>query len=181
MTRIESDPRPAIPAIPVGQAIGQAVGQAQSVLGRVLVEAVAQAGTTRETYLALQRLGVLGDAATLDDYVRDVADWLDLDPGSAGELAAGLANAGLVTARDGAVEITADGARLRKKVIALISAVTEPLYAQLSGSDVETTVRTLRGLSTGARAAMQAGSRAALADDRATQADSRGRQEGESS
>jgi hypothetical protein len=188
MTPTQSGPRPAVLTIPVGQAIGQAVGQAQSVLSRVLVEAVAQAGTTRETYLALQRLGALGDAATLDDYVRDVVDWLDLDAGSAGELAAGLADAGLVTARDGAVEITADGARLRKKVVALISAVTEPLYAQLSGSDVETTVRTLRGLSAGARAAMQAGNRATQADHRGgqadtrvRQADTRGGQEGESS
>jgi hypothetical protein len=143
-----------------GQAIGQAVGQAQSVLSGVLVEAVAQAGTTRETYLALQRLGVLGDAATLDDYVRDVVDWLDTDTRSARELAGGLAAAGLVEARDGAVEITADGAQLRKKVVVIISAITEPLYEHLSASDVETTVRTLRGLSTGVRAAMRAGNRA---------------------
>jgi hypothetical protein len=171
MTQTQSDPRP---AIPVGQAIGQAVGQAQSVLSRVLVEAVAQAGTERETYLALQRLGVLGDAATLDDYVRDVVDWLDLDTRSAGELAGHLADAGLIKARDGAVEITADGAQLRKKVVALISAVTEPLYAHLSASDVETTVHTLRGLSTGARAAMQAG-------DRSMQASNRAEREGEGS
>jgi len=143
-----------------GQAIGQAVGQAQSILSGVLVEAVAQAGTTRETYLALQRLGVLGDAATLDDYVRDVVDWLDMDTRSARELAGGLADAGLVGAGDGAVEITADGVQLRKKVVAIISAVTEPLYEHLSASDVDTTVRTLRGLSTGVRATMQAGNRA---------------------
>jgi hypothetical protein len=140
-----------------GQTIGQAVGQAQSVLSRVLVEAVAQAGTKRETYLALQRLGVLGDAATLDDYVRDVVDWLDMDTGSARELAGGLADAGLITVRDGAVEITADGSLLRAKVVGLISAVTAPLYEHLSRSDVETTVRTLRGLSTGARAAVARG------------------------
>jgi hypothetical protein len=140
-----------------GQAIGQAVGQAQSVLSRVLVEAVAEAGTTRETYLALQRLGVLGDAAALDDYVLDVVDWLDLDARSAGELADGLAQAGLVNARDGAVEITPDGAQLRRNVVARISGVTEPLYEHLSPSDVETTVRTLRGLSAGARAALAGG------------------------
>jgi hypothetical protein len=160
MTQTQPDSRPARPAKPAmsaGQAIGQAVGQAQSVLSRVLVEAVAQAGTTRETYLALQRLGVLGDAATLDDYVRDVVDWLDMDPRSAGDLARALIDAGLIGARDGAVEITADGARLRRNVVALISAVTEPLYEHLSPSDVDTTVRTLRGLSAGARAALATG------------------------
>jgi DNA-binding MarR family transcriptional regulator len=143
------------PAIPVGQAIGGAVGQAQSVLSRVLVEAVEQAGTTRERYLALQRLGVLGDAAATDAYVRDLADWLDLD--AAEELADGLAAAGLVTADGTAVQITADGARLRAQVVGLISGVTAPLYEGLSPSDVETTVRTLRGLSTAARAAMASG------------------------
>ena len=69
MTQTQPDSSTASTDISAGQAIGQALGQAQSVLSRVLVEAVAQAGTTRETYLALQRLGVLGDAATLDDYV----------------------------------------------------------------------------------------------------------------
>ena len=122
----------------------------------LLVEKAAQAGTDRETYLALQRLGVLGDAAATG-YVRDLVDWLDLDVGSAAELADGLAPAGLVTAADEAVRSPTDGAQLRAQVAGLISAVTAPLYEALSPADVETTVRTLRGLSTGARAAMQAG------------------------
>jgi hypothetical protein len=46
-------------------------------------------------------------------------------------------------------------------VVGLISGVTAPLYEQLSPSDVETTVRTLRGLSTAARAAMASGRAAA--------------------
>jgi DNA-binding MarR family transcriptional regulator len=156
ITMTQTQPHSA-PAIPVGQAIGGAVGQAQSVLSRVLVEAVEQAGTTREAYLALQRLGVVGDATATDAYVRDLADWLDLDAGPAGELADSLAAAGLVTADDAEVRITADGARLRAQVVSLISGVTAPLYEQLSRSDVETTVRTLRVLSTAARAAMASG------------------------
>jgi DNA-binding MarR family transcriptional regulator len=157
MTQTQPDSSPARPAISAGQAIGQAVGQAQSVLSGVLVEKVAQAGTTRENYLALQRLGVLGDAAATDAYVRDLADWLDLDVRSAGDLADGLAAAGLVSADDGAVEVTADGEQLRANVAGLISAVTAPLYEGLSPADVETTVRTLRGLTTGVRAALAAG------------------------
>ena len=154
MTQNQTEPRP---EISVGQAIGGALGQAQSVLAGLLVEKVEQAGTDRETYLALQRLGVLGDAAATDAYVRDLADWLDLDIGPAGELADGLAAAGLVTADDATVRITANGARLRAQVVGLISGVTAPLYEQLSRSDVETTVRTLRGLSAAARAAMASG------------------------
>src|ERR1700735_3567423 len=106
ITMTQTEPGSA-PVMSVGQAIAGAVGQAQSVLSRVLVEAVGQAGATRETYLALQRLGVLGDAAATDAYVRDLADWLDLDIGPAGELADGRAADGLVPAGDGEVHMPA--------------------------------------------------------------------------
>jgi hypothetical protein len=50
------------------------------------------------------------------------------------------------------VEVTGDGAGLRSKIAGSISAVTAPVYESLSASDVETTVRTLRYLTTGVRA-----------------------------
>ena len=140
------------PGIPVGQAIGGALGQAQSVLAGLLVGKVMQAGTDRETYLALQRLGVLGDAAARDRYVRDLVDWLDLDVRSADELADRLAAAGLVTAGQETVTIADDGAQLRAKIAGSISAVTAPIYESLTASDVDTTVRTLRYLTTRVRA-----------------------------
>ena len=140
------------PDIPVGQAIGGALGQAQSVLAGLLVDKVTQAGTDRETYLALQRLGVLGDAAARDRYVRDLVDWLDLDVRSADELADRLAAAGLVTAGQETVTIADDGAQLRAKIAGSISAVTAPIYESLTASDVDTTVRTLRYLTTRVRA-----------------------------
>jgi hypothetical protein len=140
------------PGIPVGQAIGGALGQAQSVLAGLLVDKVTQAGTDRETYLALQRLGVLGDAAARDRYVRDLVDWLDLDVRSAAELADRLASAGLVTAGQETVTIADDGAQLRAKIAGSISAVTAPIYESLTASDVDTTVRTLRYLTTRVRA-----------------------------
>jgi DNA-binding MarR family transcriptional regulator len=140
------------PGIPVGQAIGGALGQAQSVLAGLLVDKVTQAGTDRETYLALQRLGVLGAAAARDKYVRDLVDWLDLDVRSAAELADRLAAAGLVTAGRETVTIADDGAQLRAKIAGSISAVTAPIYESLTASDVDTTVRTLRYLTTRVRA-----------------------------
>ena len=140
------------PDIPVGQAIGGALGQAQSVLAGLLVDKVTQAGTDRETYLALQRLGVLGDAAARDRYVSDLVDWLDLDVRSAAELADRLAAAGLVTAGQETVTIADDGAQLRAKIAGSISAVTAPIYESLTASDVDTTVRTLRYLTTRVRA-----------------------------
>src|SRR3984957_17723303 len=96
MTGTETQTRP---NIPVGQAIGGALGQAQSVLAGLLVDKVTQAGTDRETYLALQRLGVLGDAAAEDRYVGDLVDWLDLDARSAAGLAESLGAAGRAAAR----------------------------------------------------------------------------------
>jgi DNA-binding MarR family transcriptional regulator len=150
MTQNQTETRP---EISVGQAIGGALGQAQSVLAGLLVEKVEQAGIDRETYLALQRLGVLGDAPDRDAYVADLADWLDLDPGKAAALADGLVAAGLATAgQQRTVEVTGDGAGLRSKIAGSISAVTAPVYESLSASDVETTVRTLRYLTTGVRA-----------------------------
>jgi DNA-binding MarR family transcriptional regulator len=154
MTQNQTDTRP---EISVGQAIGGALGQAQSVLAGLLVEKVEQAGTDRETYLALQRLGVLGDAADRPRYVADLADWLDLDQRSAEELADRLVAAGLATAgRDRTVEVTDDGARLRSGIADSISAVTAPIYESLSPADVETTVRTLRYLTTRVRAVQAA-------------------------
>jgi DNA-binding MarR family transcriptional regulator len=140
------------PDIPVGQAIGGALGQAQSVLAGLLVDKVDQAGTDRESYLALQRLGVLGDAAARDRYVDDLVDWLDLDPPAAAELADALVAAGLVTDGGQTVRIAADGAQLRARIADSISAVTAPIYESLSSADVETTVRTLRYLTTRVRA-----------------------------
>jgi DNA-binding MarR family transcriptional regulator len=158
MTQTQSDPTS---AIPVGQAIGGALGQAQSVLAGLLVHKVAQAGADRETYLALQRLGVLGDDAARDAYIGDLADWLDLDAGAAAVLAdrlvaAGLATAGLATAGPAmggqeTVRTTDEGARLRAEIAGSISAVTAPIYESLTASDVETTVRTLRYLATSVR------------------------------
>ena len=83
------------PAIPVGMAIGQVVGQAETVLTKLLAGVLAEAGATRETYLAMQRLLVRGDEADRDVYVRDLGDWLDLDLWSAGELANALIAEGL--------------------------------------------------------------------------------------
>jgi len=159
MTQNQTDTRP---QISVGQAIGGALGQAQSVLAGLLVEKVEQAGTDRETYLALQRLGVLGDAAARDRFEADLADWLDLDQRSAAALADRLAAAGLsvedgqaagLSVEDGqTVRVTDRGARLRAQIAGSISAVTAPIYESLSAADVETTVRTLRYLTTGVRA-----------------------------
>jgi DNA-binding MarR family transcriptional regulator len=149
MTQTRTEARPPAAA---GQAIGQAVGQAESALTRLLAGVLAETGTNREDYLALQRLTALGDAATRDRYVRDLGDWLNLDLWAAGELADGLAQAGLITAEDGTIRLSAAGAELRETIRGSLAAVTASLYGPLDPADVGTTVRTLQEITTRARA-----------------------------
>ena len=146
-TRIEIGP-----LIPVGMAIGQTVGQAEAVLTRLLAGMLAKTGTTRETYLAMQRLLVHGDAVGREDYIRDLSDWLDLDLWSARELADDLVAGGLLVLADGTIRLAEAGSELRERIRSGIAEVTAPLYAELDPADIETTVRTLRQLTKSARA-----------------------------
>jgi DNA-binding MarR family transcriptional regulator len=132
------------PAIPVGMAIGQVVGQAETVLTKLLAGVLAEAGATRETYLAMQRLLVRGDEAGRDAYVRDLGDWLDLDLWSAGELANALVAEGLFSLDRETIRLTPRGAELRERIRRGIGDLMAPVWEQLDPADVETTVRTLR-------------------------------------
>ena len=151
MTRTQVEPES---AVPVGLALGQAVGQAQAVLSKLLSGALAGTGTgvTRETYLALLRLSAHGDSVARDVYVRDLGDSLGLDLWAAGELAGHMAAAGLVTVTEAMVWLTDAGADLRIRLRHAVGDVTAPLYAPLDPADVETTVRTLRGITERAEA-----------------------------
>jgi DNA-binding MarR family transcriptional regulator len=140
-TRIEAGP-----LIPVGMAIGQTVGQAEAVMTRLLAGVLAETGTARQTYLALQRLLVHGDAAPREAYIRDLSDWLDLDLWSAGELADALVADGLLVLADGNIRLAEAGSELREQIRGTIAKITAPLYAELDPADIETTVRTLREL-----------------------------------
>ena len=140
------------PAIPVGQAIGQAVGQAETVLTKLLAGVLAETGATRDTYLAMQRLLVHNDAADRDAYVRDLGDWLDLDRWSAGEFASALVAEGLFTLDHDTIRLAPSGAELRERIRRGIGDLMAPVWAQLDPADVETTVRTLRQVTTLARA-----------------------------
>jgi hypothetical protein len=132
------------PVTPAGLAIGQAVGQAEAVLTRLLAGVLAEAGATRETYLAMQRLLVHNDAAGRDSYVRDLSDWLDLDLWSAGELAGALVAEGLFALDGGTIRLAPPGAELRERIRRGIADLMAPVWAQLDPADVESTVRTLR-------------------------------------
>ena len=139
-------------AVPVGMAIGQVVGQAETVLTKLLAGVLAEAGATRETYLAMQRLLVRGDAADRDVYIRDLGDWLDIDLRSAGELANALVAEGLFTLDHETIRLAPPGAELRERIRHGIGDLMAPVWEQLDPADVDTTVRTLRQVTTLARA-----------------------------
>jgi hypothetical protein len=139
------------PVIPVGLAIGQVVGQAEAVLTKLLAGVLAETGTARETYLAMQRLLAHNDEANREVYVRDLSDWLDLDLWSAGELADGLVAEGLLMLDHETIRLAPPGAELRERIRGGIGSRMAPVWEQLDPADVETTVRTLRRVTTLAR------------------------------
>jgi len=131
--------------------IGQAVGQAEASLTRVLTGILAERGTSRETYLGVQRLTSLGGQAARDDYERDLSEWLELDAADAGRLAGQLAAAGLTESDGGVTRLTPAGRALREGVLADSAKITGPLLATLDQADVETTIRTLEEITRLAR------------------------------
>src|SRR5580704_16333437 len=111
------------PDSPVGLRLGQVLGQAQSVLSGLLARVLEQTQTKNETYLALQRMALLGGAASRDRYVGDLSDWLDLDLREAGELADTLLAAGLLTEADQQIRLTDAGADLRASIVESMGAI----------------------------------------------------------
>jgi hypothetical protein len=136
---------------PPAVTIGQAVGQAEAVLTKLLARVLAETGTSRQDYLAMQRLTALGGTATREDYLADLSSWLDLDLWGAGELADSLTASGLLDQGRGTVKFAAAGTELRDRIVSSAGAVTRPLFARVDPADLEVTIRTLRELTKRAR------------------------------
>jgi len=145
--------------------IGRAVGQAEASLSRLLNRILSGRGVSRELYLGVQRLTMLGGQAAPDAFTRDLIDWLDLDGPAAARLTGQLAAAGLTETADGLspmTQLTPAARDLRDGVLAESAAITGPLLATLDRGDVEVTIRTLgeitrlvRGVPAGQVAASQ--------------------------
>jgi DNA-binding MarR family transcriptional regulator len=144
MTTTHGDPPPSL-------ALGQAVGQAEASLTRLLTGVLIEWGTSRPTYLGLQRLNALGGQATREAYERDLAEWLGLDAPGAKDLAAQLEVAGLTAADDDTVRLTDQGQARREGILADGAKIAGPLLATLDHGDVETTIRTLQEITRRAR------------------------------
>ena len=136
--------------------IGQAVGQAEAVLTKLLARVLAETGTSRQDYLAMQRLTALGGSASRADYLTDLSNSLDLDLWAAGELADSLSESGLLEQEAGSVRFGAAGEALRGQIATASGAVTRSLVAPVDPADVATTIRTLSQLTTRARGFLSA-------------------------
>jgi DNA-binding MarR family transcriptional regulator len=139
-------------AAPAAFPIGPSVGMAESALSRLLAGVLAETGTPRQTYLALQRIAALGEQATRDEYVADLSEWLDLDQAQATELADSLVGSGLLTITGETVRLSESGTALRARIGESIGVVTARLYAQFDPADLATTVRTRQAITTRAKA-----------------------------
>lgn len=146
MTESQSTAVPGFTAL-----IGPTVTMAQRVLTKLLDEVLAETGTSRQTFFALQRLAAIGGQATRDEYVADLSEALDLDPSRAGELADGLLADGLLTVTGDTIRLSETGAGLRSRVLNSAGAITGKLYEPFSQADLETMVRTLQGITARAR------------------------------
>lgn len=126
MTETQTPPRPPV-------TIGQAVGLAEAALTRLLTGVLAETGTSRETYLAFQRLSLLGGAAAMDAYVRDLATGAPV------------------------AELTAAAAQLLGRIRGSVGRVTAELVAPFDAKDIETTIQTLQAVTERARQMRPAG------------------------
>ena len=144
--------------------IGQAVGQAEGVLTRLLARVLAETGTSRQDYLAMQRLTALGGVASREAYITDLGSWLQIDLWSAGELADSLAEAGLLEASGGMVRFAPSGTRLRDRIVSSASAVTRTVIAPINPADLATTIQTLEEVTARGRALLSEGSPKVAAD-----------------
>jgi DNA-binding MarR family transcriptional regulator len=123
--------------------LGRAVGQAEASLSRLLNRMLAARSVSRELYLGVQRLTILGGQAAPDAFTRDLTDWLDLDAPAAAQLVSQLEAAGLTETTGGLTRLTPAGHALRDGILAESAAVTGPLLATLDRADLEVTIRTL--------------------------------------
>ena len=145
--------------------VGPAVGQAEASLTRLLSGILAESGTSRGTYLGLQRLTALGGHAARDTYERDLSEWLQLDRPAAGRLAGDLVAAGLAATEGDSIRLTAQGQELREGIVAASAEITGPMLASLDRVDLDTTIKTLQEITRRARA-IPARSATAAEEDR---------------
>jgi hypothetical protein len=132
------------PPVVFGQ-FGRTLAFAERTLSAVLREHLAQRDTKPETWYALQLIATGGPGLSREALSRDLEGSPDLDASSTRELLAALEAEGLITG-DARVDLTADGQALHRSLREYIAGPTTRLLSQFDIQDIETTVRTLQGI-----------------------------------
>jgi hypothetical protein len=128
---------------------GQDIAEAEGAVTRLLEQALAREGTTRQEYLALRVLTLRGPWASPRELHAFLAGQrqLGLTEAAAAELLAGLENQGLAsgTAADGPgpAEATSEGTALHASLTAAIAPTTRELFAGFDPGDLATAHRVL--------------------------------------
>ena len=128
---------------------GQALGLAEKTLSAILRAHLAERDTEPETWYALQLIATRGPSCARTALI-DALEGPNFDAGSARVLLARLESDGLIDGDD-ALCLTAAGEALHRGLREYIAAPSVRLLSQFDLGDLETTVRTLQGIT--ARAA----------------------------
>jgi len=128
---------------------GQDIAEAEGAVTRLLEEALAKEGITRQEYLALRVLGLRGPWASPRELHTFLAGQrqLGLTEAAAAELLARLEDRGLARGTaaggPGPAEATPAGAALHASLTAAVAPVTRELYAGLEPGDLAAARRVL--------------------------------------
>jgi len=124
---------------------GQALAFAERTLTGILRAHLAERDTEPETWYALQLIATRGPGYARTALVETLAGSPNLDERSTRELLARLEADGLIRGR-AVVDLTPTGEALHRSLREYIAGPTTRLLGQFDLRDIETTVRTLQGI-----------------------------------
>jgi DNA-binding MarR family transcriptional regulator len=124
---------------------GRTLAFAERALTATLRRHLAERDTQPETWYALQLIATRGPGLARDALSADLEGSRTLDTDSTRQLLARLEAEGLIRG-DATLDLTADGEALHRSLREYIAGPTALLLGQFDLADIETTVRTLQGI-----------------------------------
>jgi hypothetical protein len=124
---------------------GRTLAFAERALTATLRRHLAERDTQPETWYALQLIATRGPGLARDALSADLEGSRTLDADSTRQLLARLEAEGLIRG-DATLDLTADGEALHRSLREYIAGPTALLLGQFDLADIETTVRTLQGI-----------------------------------
>jgi hypothetical protein len=124
---------------------GRTLAFAERALTATLRRHLAERDTEPETWYALQLIATRGPGLAREALTADLEGSRTLNADSTRELLARLEAEGLIRG-DATLDLTADGEALHRSLREYIAGPTARLLGQFDLADIETTVRTLQGI-----------------------------------